>query len=298
MSLSKPSQETVYNSPGKWILAGEHAVLRGAPALVFPLRSKSFTLKYEKKETPLELSLGGEYGPEFQVLFWSLMGRACELTGKRKSDLKGKVTIASEIPVGSGLGASAALCASVGRWMKDLEFLAQENVYTFSKNLEDIFHGESSGVDVAVALKGEPLRFLRKGDRQKVSMNWQPKLFLSYSGKKGSTLDCVQKVKALIEKDPELGQRIDQDMVEAVLKAERALNLGSEKGLPLLVEAMELAASCFTRWNLSEESEMARLKSAGARAVKPTGSGGGGFLLSLWDQKPPAEIAKDLIDCF
>ena len=32
---------------------------------------------------------------------------------------------------------------------------------------------------------------------------------------------------------------------------------------------------------------MVMLKNAGAIAVKPTGSGGGGFVVSLWDKQPP-----------
>lgn len=35
---------------------------------------------------------------------------------------------------------------------------------------------------------------------------------------------------------------------------------------------------------------MNRLTAEGALAVKPTGSGGGGFVLSLWDRQPPESL--------
>ena len=46
-----------------------------------------------------------------------------------------------------------------------------------------------------------------------------------------------------------------------------------------------MAKDCFEQWGLidsSVQAEMDRLSAQGALAVKPTGSGGGGYLLSLW----------------
>jgi mevalonate kinase len=42
---------------------------------------------------------------------------------------------------------------------------------------------------------------------------------------------------------------------------------------------------------------MEMLKKAGAVAVKPTGSGGGGYVLSLWTTQPPEELLSKLIPC-
>jgi mevalonate kinase len=40
---------------------------------------------------------------------------------------------------------------------------------------------------------------------------------------------------------------------------------------------------------------MRQLLEAGACAIKPTGSGGGGYILSLWQKDPPAAITSKLI---
>jgi mevalonate kinase len=40
---------------------------------------------------------------------------------------------------------------------------------------------------------------------------------------------------------------------------------------------------------------MAALEKAGAAAVKPTGSGGGGYVLSLWAGEVPASLKAQLV---
>lgn len=285
--------------PGKWILCGEHSVLRGSPALVFPLQSKVLNLKYTPSKTEaLSLDLGGDYGPEFRVLFWGVVDRACELSGFKKSGIFGQVRITSQIPIGSGLGASASLCVAIGKWFESLGAVKNSEIYEFSRQLENLFHGESSGVDIAVALNAEPIRFSRSGEREKLQIKWKPNWYLSYSGKKGSTLECVNMVKALHSKQPELGKKLDQQMQDSVELAHKALLCDETEGFLMLQSAMNLSKDCFEQWGLCTHSAMNELLEAGASAVKPTGSGGGGYVLSLWKNPPPKHLEEKLILCW
>lgn len=293
---SKPTFET--SVPGKWILAGEHSVLRGSPALVFPLNSRRLQLSYfNQSKSNLNLELQGEHGDELELLFWGVLEKACSLIKISRSDLKGVLCLKSSIPVGAGLGASAALCVALARWIHWMRLIPESEIYEFSRNLENLFHGESSGVDIAVALSGQPLRFVREGGRTQLQKNWQPQWFVSYSGKRGVTSQCVAKVKGLLERDQILGEQIDQDMRKAVFLAEQALTSGEKQGFELLKAAIFLANSCFEKWGLTVEPHRDWLMEQGAVAVKPTGSGDGGYLLSLWDREPPAEALKRLIPC-
>lgn len=287
-------------SYGKWILAGEHAVLRGVPALVFPIRSRTLKLDYAKGENPLELRLIGDHGQDLQLLIWGVLEKACEKTGISRHDLKGTLLLESSIPVGAGMGASAALCVVVTRWLGYLGHVAESDYYDFARELENLFHGESSGVDIAIALRGEGMHFTRAGVRQSLNMKWQPKWYISYSGKRGVTVDAVNKVKDLLQKNPTLGKKIDMEMGKAVAKAEEALAMDEESGLGALAEAIDLAGQCFEQWNLNEGApgkHIQWLREQGALAVKPTGSGGGGYVLSLWDHEPPAEAKSILVPC-
>ena len=88
-------------------------------------------------------------------------------------------------------------------------------------------------------------------------------------------------------------------MNNSVLLALQALNESHELGLPKLVESITSAAECFYGWDLVSaelDGHIQFLKAQGAIAVKPTGSGEGGYVLSLWQMAPPLEIHKTLVE--
>lgn len=285
---------------GKWIMIGEHAVLRGSPALVFPLSSATMHFRFTPSaKGDITLKLSGPHGPELELLFWGVLEKACSMTGLHRSELSGEVEIESRIPVGAGMGASAAFCVAVARWFSVEGYVKESDIENFGRQLEDLFHGESSGLDIAVVHGGKPIRFTRAGERKQLNLMWTPKCFLSYSGQRGVTRDCVNQVKELGAKDPARGLQLDHQMMDAVALAEFALGLPEQDGLPQLEKALSQAAACFSEWGLIDrlsESKIKDLRSRGARVVKPTGSGGGGYLLSLWKDEPAP--ADDLIACF
>lgn len=287
---------------GKWILAGEHAVLRGSPALVFPLVSRWLDLSFVgDSATKLKVSFAGPHGSELEMPFWASLEKACELFDVDRDRLRGTLALESGIPVGAGLGASAALCVALVRWFSTLKNLPADEVRDRARLLENLFHGESSGVDVAVVSLEKPLSYIRGGDLAELVTAWRPRLYVSYSGKRGVTRECVSRVQALAGENPELAARTDEEMKEAVQLAARALRADEATGLEMLARAMRIAEHCFQQWGLSEGRVRAHLdwlKAEGAIAAKPTGSGDGGYCLSLWVKNPPAAVARELIPCF
>lgn len=283
-------------------MAGEHAVVRGAPALVFPLESARLSFAFDPKGSAnkdIELELTGPNGPELDLLFWGVLEKACALTGVRRPQLEGRVRINNQIPVGAGLGASAAFCVAVARWFQAESLIPMAEIETFARELENLFHGESSGVDIAVAHGGKPIKFQRGAESQVLDLKWKPKCFLTYSGQRGVTRECVNKVKDLWVANPTEAEKWDQNMKLAVANAEAALLMAEAEGYPVLVKAFGQAADSFRAWNLFDHSMDLKARSLlarGADVVKPTGSGGGGFLLSLWSEPPTA--SEDLLPCF
>lgn len=266
---------------GKCILLGEHSVVRGRPALVFPLQSKQLRLRLKKSAGSGVEIAAGEYAEPFRLA----LGRALEL---RKARLEGKwvASIDSDIPVRAGLGSSAALSVATVRFLEAAGIFTGD-AFELALELENIFHGKSSGIDVAAALADGPIRFTRGEPAEALAVSWRPRLYLADTGLRSSTKECVEKVMALNRPD------LDERMAETVRHATKALAQPEESGRAALAQAMNQAAEIFRQWDLvplAVEKKIWELKEAGALAVKPTGSGQGGYVISLWETTPPAEM--------
>ena len=112
------------------------------------------------------------------------------------------------------------------------------------------------------------------------------------------TSHCVKKVKELWEQDPTLAKRIDENMQASVKAAAESLQMSATEGLEQLSEAINKAKICFTQWGLASgkvEQHINQLLETGALAAKPTGSGDGGYVLSLWAEPAPEALLKDMI---
>lgn len=292
---------------GKWILAGEHTVLRGGTALAFPIQTRFFDLKYTNEAvdsnstSPYTISIS-EKSTVPAAVFERTLLRGLELVNRTVNDVKGAFLLGGNIPLSSGLGGSASICAAIAKLFVHFNFLTSDKSFSFCRDLEDMYHGKSSGLDVATVLAGHGISFKRENGFTNLNLKWQPNWYLLHSGVHSQTKDDVAKVNALWGNDAKTAQEIDDRMKKSVAMATTALQQEeNEQSLSLLVEAQKLAASCFASWNLIPEPMEMRIQELynhGALAVKPTGSGGGGFILSLWQPGVTPKTPFDLLSVY
>src|SRR4051812_30825391 len=108
--------------PGKWVLAGEHAVLRGGTAVALPHPELGMKLNFQPDTSGLRNSNDGltvepDSAP-IRDLIKELKDRFGD-EGRNFPQIRGLLKIESMIPIGAGLGSSAALCVALTRWLSE-----------------------------------------------------------------------------------------------------------------------------------------------------------------------------------
>ena len=264
---------------GKVIITGEHSVLRGGLAIAYPFYNKCLEMTILSPEQNKD-------DKEFQPIDQQLLQKALEICGKSLLDLKEKILIKNSLS-GGGLGSSAALCVALGRLMISQGWLSSSDLFKYCHHLEHFFHGESSGLDIAAILKEKPISYQREEGAKDLTLKWSPYFFISFSGQKSITsqnIKCVQNQAA---------KNTDQKMSYASQLVIEALQKNPTDGLSLLVEAIHTAHLCFQQWSLIPDvlrKHIDQCQKDGAVVSKPTGSGNGGYVLSLFTHQPSQPI--------
>ncbi len=154
----------------------------------------------------------------FELLQYTASNVLEKLGGSTESDMGFEIHSESEIPIGCGMGSSAASIVSLNyalsqffkNPLKNNTPINHSHYFEWSLDAENIQHGKSSGIDVQMALNGG-MALYHQGVFNKLSYSFPwPILIINTGPSASSTGECVTHTQAIFKKNPELLQEFSQ----------------------------------------------------------------------------------------
>lgn len=293
---------------GKTILIGEHAAVYGCPAIAIPLRDIPISVAFEAPRQGL---------PSRWQDVWSFVGSGvwgavppstlarleqCLSIGVRtvfKKDLScfrpQKILVRSEIPLGAGMGGSAALSVALLRSLLKctgaLPLTSQEFLLT-ANAMDCAFHGNASGLDVCAVSAMNPVVFQKGNPTRSIVPGKEFWLLLVDSGERSPTIDMVKKVAAMREKSPKYVDDVFANIKQLTEKSEGAMLRGELDSLGSCMSNAHALLKDLGVSTIELDSLVARLLASGALGAKLTGGGGGGLALGLFGTQPDLTLVS------
>jgi len=292
-------------SPAKTILFGEHFVVNGntaiSMAIDLPTKVQVETelddeITVTSHNLALDATFKGESGelvnatgenaeatlrPVFEAAKFTLSKYGAK-TGLR-------ITVTSKVPIGMGLGSSAATAvatvSSISAVLK--KAISRQETFEAAYSLEKIIHGRPSGVDQATVTFGGLITFRNGSVESHMNPTKPPILIIGNTGKRRSTGELVSKVTELRQSDPKRYDQISSDAQQIATRAIIALKTGDSHEVGKLMnrnqELLELVGV--------SSPELQKLilvaRASGALGAKLTGGGGGGCMIALTANREP-----------
>jgi len=281
----------------KVILFGEHAVVYGQPALAAALSkgarvhvvddAAALTVEIPEWDVTARPDDGTRLGEALAAMAAVLEERAGEPPG-------GSLCVEFDVPVGAGLGSSAAMAVALARAMQPEADDAL--VLDVAAASERIFHGNPSGVDHTTSTLGGILRF-RRGDEPPCVplVGVAPiRLIIAQMEPGADTGEMVSGVREWLDREPEIVTQLLEWMGALTGQAEQALRQGDT---PRLGRLMNLAHGALVSLGVSTpmlDRGCHAARRAGAWGAKLTGAGGGGCLIALASEASQRAVVEAL----
>ncbi|MFC7072522.1 mevalonate kinase [Halovenus rubra] len=290
------------SAPGKVYLFGEHAVVYGEPAVPCAIGLRASVTAEERSAgmriQASDLSLDGftvEYDgegrdhPDIDVpdtLVQAAMGYVDEaVTQVREAadapEASFEITIESEIPLGAGLGSSAAVAAAAieaGTRELGVEITPTEiaeRAYRVENTVQD---GQASRADTFCSTMGGAVRV--EGDDCHSIESPDLPFVIGYDGGAGDTGALVAGVRER-RKEYEFAADTIEAIGDVVRRGEQALTANDTEEIGNLMDFNHGLLSALGVSSRTLDSMVWAARNAGCLGAKLTGAGGGGCIVAL-----------------
>jgi hydroxymethylglutaryl-CoA reductase len=285
---------------GKVILLGEHAAVYGRHALAVPIED-AVRVSVREGAPGVRLAI-----PDWGIDdAWTARGTvpegAAAVAALVMKELGAghagyDIRVTSRIPIGMGLGSSAAFAVAAIRAFAELLSHEMSDLETdrLAFRCEQLTHGTPSGIDNNIATFGEPVLYSKGQTRTKPIPLPEPlPLVVAASSQRGSTKAMVAGVRERYEQDSVLYETIFNEIDEMSVAAAAAIG---ERDFAHLGAMMNVCHGFLNALQVSTpelEAMVATAREAGAIGAKLTGAGGGGSIVALCPGKV-TEVAAAL----
>jgi mevalonate kinase len=262
----------------KVILAGEHAVVYGHPALAAGL-SVGIDVTARRGSGRLRVPA---WGLDATAGDDSVVGRALAAIMRRLETPALDFYADATVPSRAGLGSSAALAVAIARAAAAASGRASDDgaIDAAIEAAETISHGNASGIDAAAAKSGAAGRFSRADGWRPVPVLQGIRLCVGLSGRPRDTAAQVAAVARLRER-----LSVADDILAALGKladdAAGALAKGDVDGLGRTFDAAHGLLGALRVSGPELDAMVHTARGAGAIGAKLTGAGGGGAVIAL-----------------
>jgi mevalonate kinase len=261
-------------APGKVILFGEHAVIDGHPAIAATLRRgvTARAIPASSCRVVPPTSLSGRDAERLRGAF----ALAAELVGRPPLEVR----VRSDLPIGAGLGSSAAVAVACARLLTGA---AEGDVLALAQAMEGHFHGASSGLDAACAAHGGLVRWGRGAAAAEALHCPVPLgLVVAIDGERPPSRSTIEAVRGS-------GRARAMDAIGAIAQAgASALEAGDLEAVGRLMSRNHDTLEALGITDARNRALVDRMLSLGALGAKVTGAGGGGGAVLGLSRRPGA----------
>jgi mevalonate kinase len=311
------------SAPGKAILFGEHAVVYGKPAIAVAVDKRAIVTIQEGTEDKInveipQLDLYALINPyngnisekglisqktidkvdqspaPYEAGILEYIQKALFKDVNSVWDHGINVKIDLEIPIGAGLGSSAAITvatlAAAASYHESA--FAPEKLAEMAHQVELEVQGSASPLDTTVSTQGGFIYFTHHQGALKIKPALEMPLVVGYTAEPGNTGLLIKRVRKLCQNHPEIIKTLLDTMGKLTNQARDAIISGDQESLGELMNINQglLDALGVNTLELSNLIYQARL--AGATASKITGAGGGGSIIAYCPNKTQEVLIK------
>lgn len=277
------------SAPGKIFLFGEHSVVYKKTAIACAINrracatltpSRFACIKVYGKCKPLH----PEKNPYISAAI-EAMNRIADLPGFC-------IEINSELPVGSGLGSSAAVTIAT---IKALDVLADTKltlaeIAEMGHGVETKIQGKASPTDTFVSTFGGLVKI-----PDRINMNFfDATIVVGNTGRFALTRNIVSNVAALKNRNPDIVEKMLDAMNEISLIGENEINAKNYKKIGELMNINHGLLSALGVSTDTLEKLVWAARNNGALGAKITGSGGGGCMIALCEKRNIKKVVQSI----